>query len=135
MHCGDDFAVYTYVELLYCTPESNIMLCVNYVSKNGNIYRIISLLFLYKNMDMSYVHLFFSNIFYYIFIFTLFCFSILYWFCHTLTWISHGCTWVRNYIFLKLQPNTFSNSVMKMKRKLNPKLFSYLTAAATAQHQ
>ena len=26
--------------------------------------------------------------------FTLFCFTILYWFCHTLTWISHGCTWV-----------------------------------------
>ena len=30
------------------------------------------------------------------FIFTLFCFTILYWFCHTLTWISHGCTWVPN---------------------------------------
>ena len=28
------------------------------------------------------------------FIFTLFCFTLLYWFCHTLTWISHGCTWV-----------------------------------------
>ena len=27
-------------------------------------------------------------------IFTLFCFTILYGFCHTLTWISHGCTWV-----------------------------------------
>ena len=31
-----------------------------------------------------------------IFIFTLFCFTMLYWFCHTLTWISHGCTWVPN---------------------------------------
>ena len=31
-----------------------------------------------------------------IFIFTLFCFTVLYWFCHTLTWISHGCTWVPN---------------------------------------
>ena len=30
------------------------------------------------------------------FIFTLFCFTLLYWFCHTLTWISHGCTWVPN---------------------------------------
>ena len=30
------------------------------------------------------------------FIFTLFCFTILYWFCHTLTWISHECTWVPN---------------------------------------
>ena len=28
------------------------------------------------------------------FIFTLFYFTILYWFCHTLTWIHHGCTWV-----------------------------------------
>ena len=31
-----------------------------------------------------------------IFIFTLFYFAILYWFCHTLTWIHHGCTWVPN---------------------------------------
>ena len=29
-----------------------------------------------------------------IFIFTLVCFTIPYWFCHTLTWISHGYTWV-----------------------------------------
>ena len=34
--------------------------------------------------------------FFLIFIFTLFCFTILYWFCHTLTWICHGCTWVSN---------------------------------------
>ena len=27
-------------------------------------------------------------------IFTLFYFTVLYWFCHTLTWIHHGCTWV-----------------------------------------
>ena len=27
-----------------------------------------------------------------IFIFTLFYFTILYWFCHTLTWVHHGCT-------------------------------------------
>ena len=27
-------------------------------------------------------------------IFTLFYFTILYWFCHTLTWIRHGCAWV-----------------------------------------
>ena len=31
-----------------------------------------------------------------IFIFTLFCFTILYWFCHTLIWTGHGCTWVPN---------------------------------------
>ena len=30
------------------------------------------------------------------FIFTLFYFTILYWFCHTLTWIRHGYTWVPN---------------------------------------
>ena len=29
-----------------------------------------------------------------ILIFTLFCFTILYWFCHTLTWIHQGCTCV-----------------------------------------
>ena len=29
-----------------------------------------------------------------IFIFTLFYFTILYWFCHILTWIHHRCTWV-----------------------------------------
>ena len=34
--------------------------------------------------------------FFLIFIFTLFYFIILYWFCHTLTWIHHGCTWVPN---------------------------------------
>ena len=32
--------------------------------------------------------------FFLIFIFTLFYFTILYWFCHTLTWICHRCTWV-----------------------------------------
>ena len=31
---------------------------------------------------------------YIFFIFTLFYFRILYWFCHTLTWIHHGCTCV-----------------------------------------
>ena len=30
--------------------------------------------------------------FFLIFIFTLFYFTMLYWFCHTLTWIHHGCT-------------------------------------------
>ena len=34
--------------------------------------------------------------FFLIFIFTLFYFTIPYWFCHTLTWIRHGCTWVPN---------------------------------------
>ena len=30
------------------------------------------------------------------FTFTLFYFTILYWFCHTSTWIHRGCTWVPN---------------------------------------
>ena len=33
---------------------------------------------------------------YFIFIFTLFYFTILYWFCHISTWIQHGCTCVPN---------------------------------------
>ena len=48
---------------------------------------------------MSYInHLLFriAFLFFLIFIFTLFCFTILYWFCHTLTWICHGCKWVPN---------------------------------------
>ena len=32
--------------------------------------------------------------------FTVFYFTILYWFCHTLTWIRHGCTWVLGWCFL-----------------------------------
>ena len=35
-------------------------------------------------------------IFFLIFIFTWFYFTILYWFCHTLTWIHQGCTWVHS---------------------------------------
>ena len=30
-------------------------------------------------------------------LFTLFYFTILYWFCHMLIWIRHGCTWVPNH--------------------------------------
>ena len=37
------------------------------------------------------------SFFFLILIFTLFYFTILYWFCHTLTWIRHGCTWVPNH--------------------------------------
>ena len=40
--------------------------------------------------------MFYNYSFFLIFIFTLFYFTILYWFCHTLTWIHHGCTWVPN---------------------------------------
>ena len=34
------------------------------------------------------------RVIFFILIFTLFYFTILFWFCHTLTWIRHGCTWV-----------------------------------------
>ena len=51
-----------------------------------------------NNMDTHLPTLLFqhmtSQIFFLIFIFTLFYFTILYWFCHTLTWIHHGCTCV-----------------------------------------
>ena len=36
------------------------------------------------------------SFFNFIFIFTLLYFTILYWFCHTLTWIHHGCIWAPN---------------------------------------
>ena len=39
-----------------------------------------------------YIHL----LHFFNFIFTLFDFTILYWFCHTLTWIRHGCIRARN---------------------------------------
>ena len=44
-----------------------------------------------NNISKCKFHFF---IFFKKFIFTLFYFTILYWFCHTLTWIRHGCTWV-----------------------------------------
>ena len=38
------------------------------------------------------------------FFFTLFYFTVLYWFCHTLTWIHHGCTWVPKHELLSHLP-------------------------------
>ena len=38
----------------------------------------------------------------------LFYFTILYWFCHTLTWIRHRCTWVPNPEHLPLSPHIIS---------------------------
>ena len=46
---------------------------------------------IHNNSYISFISFF---LFKKIFIFTLFYFKILYWFCHTLTWIHHGCTWV-----------------------------------------
>ena len=47
--------------------------------------------------------------FFFSFLFTLFYFTILYWFCHTLTWIRHGCTRVpRHEPPSQLPPHTVS---------------------------
>ena len=32
LHCGDRFSIYTCIKFLGCTPETNIMLHVNYIS-------------------------------------------------------------------------------------------------------
>ena len=50
------------------------------------IYTIYS----YNMLLLEWACVFF--VFFLILIFTLFYFTILYWFCHTLTWIHHGCT-------------------------------------------
>ena len=57
---------------------------------------IVYLLALHPTQYLYGQNLFLSFKFFLILIFTLFCFAILYWFCHTLTWIHHGCTWVPN---------------------------------------
>ena len=31
-YCGDHFTVYTNIEPLCCTPETNVILCINYTS-------------------------------------------------------------------------------------------------------
>ena len=59
--------------------------------KLWNICMTLSNAMCYDCLQTLYI-LFFN--FFLIFIFTLFYFTILYWFCHTLTWIHHGCTWV-----------------------------------------
>ena len=55
------------------------------------IYSLDILLSQFWTSPLSHVFFFF---FFLIFIFTLFYFTILCWFCHTLTWIHHGCTCV-----------------------------------------
>ena len=56
---------------------------------------LVSLNFLKRSL--VFLILLFSSLFCTVhFFFTLFCFTILYWFCHTSTWIRHGYTWVPN---------------------------------------
>ena len=49
-----------------------------------------------KHWEWKWKNVFVCFFFFLIFISTLFYFTILYWFCHTLTWIRYGCTWVPN---------------------------------------
>ena len=45
-YCGDHFSMYTIIESLSCTPETNIMLYVNYTSIkviNKNVKKIFSI--------------------------------------------------------------------------------------------
>ena len=44
--------------------------------------------FFFFSLNKSFYFYFFK---FFSYCFTLFCFTILYWFCHTLTWIHHGC--------------------------------------------
>ena len=56
-----------------------------------------------------FIHVAANGIISFFFFFTLFYFTILYWFCHTSTWIHHRCTWVPNPEPLShLPPHTIS---------------------------
>ena len=56
------------------------------------LYGALSMISFYKRHVLLVIYLFIL-----IFIFTLFYFTILHWFCHILTWIHHGCTWIPKY--------------------------------------
>ena len=73
--------------------------------------------------------------FFLILIFTLFCFIILYSFCHTLTWFSHGCTWVPNpehpshlspHIISLYHPRAPAPSILYPVSNIDWQLVSYL---------
>ena len=51
--CGDNFAIYTNIEILCFTPEANIMSCVNYNSflKELNLKRNLKLQLLVFSKD------------------------------------------------------------------------------------
>ena len=67
---------------------SKILEYIKKINKKKTVYLIF---LMSRELEQTFLSLFFL-----IFIFTLFCFTMLYWFCHTLTWIRHGCTWVPN---------------------------------------
>ena len=66
------------------------------------------------------------SFFFLIFIFTLFHFTILYWFCHTLTWIRHGCIRAPNPESLSHLPPHWSVHSYKA--------FSFFTVAVLNRH-
>ena len=75
---------------------------------------------------------FFKNFIIYLFIFY---FTILYWFCHTLTWIHHGCTWVPNpdprfhalpYIISLGHPSAPASSILYPVSNLDWRFVSYM---------
>ena len=55
--------------------------------KNKGYRAHISILFFHFGSAHLYDHAFYMSFFF-------FNFTVLYWFCHTLTWIHHRCTWV-----------------------------------------
>ena len=67
------------------------LLCKN-VPSNVKTNTVMNLFRFWRHLFPHFILFYFLKTF----IFTLFCFTILYWFCHTLTWIRHGCTWVPN---------------------------------------
>ena len=62
---------------------------LNFYNRWIYYYSFENILHIYKNLFILMNFLKFIHLFIFKFYFT-----ILYWFCHTLTWIHHGCTWV-----------------------------------------
>ena len=79
-------------------------------------------------LTFTYFFSFFLN-------FTLFYFTILYWFCHTSTWIRHRCTWVPNpepsshlppHIISLGHPSTPAPSILYPALNLHWRFISYM---------
>ena len=51
-YCGDHFAIYSYVESLCCTSETNIMLYVNYISIKKTSYKMAAVIGFHINKNM-----------------------------------------------------------------------------------
>ena len=87
--------------------------------------------------DWTSMHnVYFNFLFVWIFIFTLFYFTILYWFCHTLTWIHHGCIRAPNpespshlppYIISLDHPHAAAPSILYPVSNIDWHFVSYMT--------